>query len=91
MAITDPAMATTVAMRPATTAALRPHIMDMDMADHTTDGLIILHIARLTTVPTTVRVSTWWIGAAKKKLTAQAMPQTPLAGDVADRLRQRAA
>ncbi len=50
MAITDPAMATTVAMR--------PHTMDMDMADHTTDGLIIVPIARLTTVPTTVRAST---------------------------------
>jgi hypothetical protein len=39
----------------------------MDMADHTTDGLIILHIARLTTVPTTVRVSTGWIGAASRE------------------------
>jgi hypothetical protein len=37
MATTDPAMATTVAMRPATTAAMPPHTMDMDMADHTTE------------------------------------------------------
>ena len=26
---------------PVTTAPMRPHIMDMDMADHTTDGLIL--------------------------------------------------
>jgi hypothetical protein len=53
-------MATTAAMRPPTTAATLPHIMDMDMADHTTDigGLIIVDIARLTIVRTTVRVST---------------------------------
>jgi hypothetical protein len=50
------------AMRPATTAAMPPHTMDMDMdmADHTTGigGLIIVDIVRLTIVRTTVRVST---------------------------------
>ena len=56
----DPAMATTVAMRPPTTAATPQHIMDMDMADRTTDigGLIMVDIARPTIVRTTVRVST---------------------------------
>jgi hypothetical protein len=46
-----------VVMLPPTTAATPPH---MDMADHTTDigGPIIVDIARLTIVRTTVRVST---------------------------------
>src|SRR5712691_7011997 len=60
MGTTDPATATTVAMRPPTTTATPPHTMDMDIADHTTDigGLIIVDIARRTIVRTMVRVST---------------------------------
>ena len=70
MATTDPATATTVAMRPPNTAATPPHIMDMDMADHTTDigGLIIVDIARRTIVRTMVRVSTGGGAAGRTNL-----------------------
>src|SRR5258708_16287853 len=76
MATTDPATATTVAMRPPTTAATPPHIMDMDMADHTTDigGLIILDIARRTIFRTMVCVSTGGGAAGRNKLCLIAHP-----------------
>jgi hypothetical protein len=76
MGTTDPATATTVAMRPPTTTATPPHIMDMDMADHTTDigGLIIVHIARRTIVRTMVRVSTGGGAAGRSNLRPIAHP-----------------
>ena len=70
-------MATTAAMRPAITAAMPLHIMGMDMAGHITDtdGLIIVDIARLTIVRTTVRVFTGG-GAAGRNRSASALAQS---------------